>query len=80
MKDVNKLILDSYGAFENHLRNCTQWNTCEAGDFDLVGIIKLFTALLDNLERNVKSEELKEIKEIFSSSNVEFLRKLLNDD
>ena len=80
MKDKRKLIINSYEEFENHLRTCIQWNSNEVGQYDIVGITNLLSALLDNLNTNVHQSEYENLKEILSNQNIEFLKKFLNEN
>ncbi len=80
MNNKRKLVINSYEEFENHLRNCIQWDSNEVGQYDIVGITNLLSAILDNLHINVHQSEIENLREILSSQNIEFLRKLLNEN
>ncbi|WP_132796037.1 hypothetical protein [Tenacibaculum skagerrakense] len=62
------------------MRNCIQWDSNEFGPYDIVGITNLLSAILDNLSTNINQSEFEDIREILSSNNIEFLRKLLNEN
>ena len=80
MEDKRTLIINSYEEFENHLKNCIQWDSNEVGPYDIIGITNLLSAILDNLSTNIHQSELKDIREVLSNNNIEFLRKLLNEN
>jgi len=80
MNKKRKLVIDSYEELENHLRSCIQWDSSEVGQYDIVGITNLLSAILDNLGTNVHQSEFENLKEILSNQNIEFLRKLLNEN
>ena len=73
-----KLILNTYEDLEHHLRNCIHWDFTEVGQYDLIGITGLLSALLDNLGNNVHDSVLEDIKDVLSEKNIEFLKRLLN--
>jgi len=80
MDNKRKLVINSYEEFENHLRNCIQWDTSNVGQYDTVGITNLLSALLDNLNTNIHQSEFENIRKILSNQNFEFLRKLMNEN
>ncbi|WP_299438270.1 hypothetical protein [uncultured Aquimarina sp.] len=80
MKNSHKLVLNSNEEFENHLRNCVHWNSTDVGQYDVIGITGLLSALLDNLNTRCHQSEYENLREILSNQNLEFLRKLLNEN
>lgn len=74
-----KLVINSYKELQDHLRRCIQWDSNEAGQYDIVGITNLLSAILDNLNTNIHQSEFENLREILSNQNIEFLRKLLNE-
>ena len=73
-----KLILKTYEDLEYHLRNCNHWDFTEVGQYDLIGITGLLSALLDNLDNNVHDSVLEDVKDVLTGKNIEFLKRLLN--
>ncbi len=80
MNSKRRLVINSYEEFENHLRECIQWDTNEVGQYDIVGITNLLSAILDNLNTNVHQSNYESLREILSKQNIEFLRKLTNEN
>lgn len=80
MNNKRKLVISSYEEFEHHLRSCIQWDSSDVGQYDVVGITHLLSAILDNLNANVHHSEIENIKEILSHQNLKFLKKLLNEN
>lgn len=77
MADKQILRIDSYSEFEKHLRECVQWNS-NVGQYDLIGIGGLFSAIISNLSTRIHEHELDLLKEILTNKDVEFLKKITN--
>jgi|GEM_PF-5853246 len=80
MNNKRELVFNSYEEFKSHLRDCIQWNSTEVGQYDIVGITQLLSAILDNLNTNIHQFEYQNVREILSNQNVEFVRKLINEN
>lgn len=79
-KDENKyegLQIDTYVQLENHLRNCNRWDSVDVGQFDVVGVVGLFSAIIDNLKTNLYQHEFETAKEMLSKENLRFLKELI---
>lgn len=75
---IHQLKLSSFEELENHLRNCTHWNSTEvAGHYDTVGITTLLIALLDNLEENIHESQYEDLRNMFSKQQVDFFKKVI---
>ena len=78
--DQQKLTFHTYEELKYHLKNCVHWNsTTGVGQYDLVGIGGLLSAVLENLTEHTASSELGDLKDVLSSKNLKFLEMLLKE-
>jgi len=73
-----KITFASFEDLENHLKNCIHWYSTEnVGQFDTVGITILLNALVENLRKNTSDTTSKDVKNILSQENRNYLLNML---
>ncbi|MVO08531.1 hypothetical protein GOQ30_05050 [Flavobacterium sp. TP390] len=78
MNFKEKITFASFEDLENHLKNCIHWYSTEnVGQFDTVGITILLNALVENLRKNTSYTTSKDLKNILSQENRNYLLKML---